>query len=144
MLPRITVEGRLGAEPELRFTQSGKAVARLRIVAADRRKNEHTGEWEDADTLWLDVTAFDKLAENVCESLVKGDLALVHGKLRTEEWNDRDTNQKRSKISMIADSIGPSLVFRVTPHGGGQRSAPRERLANPVNAAYGGADDPPF
>lgn len=139
MLPRVAVEGRLVAEPELRFSQSGVAVARLRVVAADRRRNEHSGEWEDGDTLWLDVTAFKQLAENVVESLVKGDLVIVTGKLRTEEWTDRDTQAKRSKVTMVADSVGPSLQFRQTPHGSKQRepAARQEQSSSPDN-------EPPF
>jgi single-strand DNA-binding protein len=150
-LPRFAVDGRLAAEPELRFGQTGTAVCRLRVVAADRRKNDHTGEWEDGDVLWLDVTAFGKLAENVCESVVKGDLVLVSGKLRTEEWQDKDSGQKRSKVSMIADSVAASLQFRQIPHGTAQRSGSRQEGlrpgAAPVQQAYGadpGAEEPPF
>jgi single-strand DNA-binding protein len=151
-LPRIAVDGRLAAEPELRFGQSGKAVARLRVVASDRRLNQATGEWEDADTLWIDVTCFDKLAENVCESVVKGDLVIVTGRLRTEEWQDRDSSQKRSKIAMLADSVAASLQFRQIPHGSAQRSGSRPEglrpgVTNPVQKAYGadpGGEEPPF
>jgi len=134
------------ADPELRFSQSGTAVARLRVVASDRKKNEQTGEWEDSDTLWLDVTCFNKLAENLCESVQKGDLLLVRGKLRTEEWDDRETGQKRSKIAMIADSVGASLAFRVLPHAGETHARRVEqRVSNPVNQAYGGGEtEPPF
>jgi single-strand DNA-binding protein len=147
-LPRFAVDGRLAAEPELRFSQAGKAVARLRVVASDRRKNQNTGEWEDGDTLWLDVTCFDKLAENVCESVIKGDLILVSGKLRTEEWTDRDSNQKRSKITMVADSVAASLQFRQIPHGSSQRSGSRPeglRSQAPVQQAYqADPNEPPF
>lgn len=157
MLPRITVTGRLAADPELRFSQSGTAMARMRVVAADRRLNQQSGEWEDGDTLWIDVTAFKKLAENLVESVKKGDLLVITGKIRTEEWDDRESGQKRSKIAMIADEVGASLAFRVLPHAGeahAQRAAP-----NPVQQAYGagdpagqrsdpwgtgGGDEPPF
>ena len=150
MLPRVTVECRLAADPELRFSQSGTAVARMRVVASDRRKNEQTGEWEDADTLWLDVTAFNKLAENLVESVQKGDLLIVHGKLKTDEWQDRESGQQRSKITMIADSVGASLQFRVLPHAGATHA---QRAPAPVQQAYGGGQstrpwgsdqEPPF
>lgn len=144
-LPRVTVDGRLAADPELRFSQAGTAVCRLRLVAADRRKNEATNEWEDASTLWLDATAFGKMAENAVESLAKGDLVLAHGRLQTDEWVDRDSGQKRSKITMIIDAIGPSLQFRQTPHSGGQpRQQQQERFPNPVTQAYPQGDVPPF
>lgn len=142
MLPRTAVEGRLAAEPELRFSPSGVAVARLRIVASDRRRNENSGEWEDGDTLWLDVTVFKAMAENVCESLVKGDLVIATGKLRTEEWTDRDSQAKRSKITMIADSVGPSLQFRQTPHGSKQRGSIPQQEHTPSSPAID--SEPPF
>jgi single-strand DNA-binding protein len=142
MLPRLPIEGRLAAEPELRFSQAGNAVARLRLVASDRKHNDATGQWEDTDSLWIDVTAFGKLAENVCESVVKGDLVIVTGRLKTDEWQDKDSGQKRQKIVLIADAVGPSLAFRTTPHGA-SRQAP-QRLANPVQQAYPQETDPPF
>jgi single-strand DNA-binding protein len=114
-LPRITVECRAVADPELRFASSGVAVGRLRLVASDRRKNE-AGDWEDADTLWIDCTCFKQLAENVAESVVKGDLLVVTGKIRTESWETQD-GEKRSKIAMIADTVSASMQFRQIPHG---------------------------
>lgn len=132
-------------------------MARMRVVAADRRMNKQTNEWEDGDQLWIDATAFNKLAENLVESVKKGDLIILTGKIRTEEWDDRESGQKRSKISLIVDEVGASLAFRVLPHAGethAQRAAP-----NPVQQAYGagdpstqrsdpwgtgGGDEPPF
>lgn len=142
-LPRVAIEARAVADPELRFSQSGTAVARLRVVASDRRKNPQTDEWEDGDQLWLDVTCFKQLAENIVESVQKGDLLLIQGRLRTEEWDDRESGQKRSKVSLIADVIAASLQFRVLPHAGGehaQRAA--QRAPAPVQQAYGGQEAP--
>ena len=145
MLPRITIECRVAAEPELRFAQSGTAICRLRVVAADRRLNQQTNEWEDGDTLWLDVTAFKQLAENTVESVAKGDLLLIQGKLKTEEWQDRETGQKRSKVSLIADTIAASLAFRVLPHAGEtHRQRAEQTYRAPVEQAYSGSDEPPF
>lgn len=146
-VPRITVDGRMAADPELRFGQSGKAVSRLRLVAADRRKDERSGEWVDGDTLWIDVTCFGQLAENVAESVTKGDLVVVTGKLKTEEWNDRDSGQKRSKIVLLADTVAASLQFRMIPHGTSNKGGPRGpvRPEMPVSQAYGAdPSEPPF
>src|SRR5262245_28111988 len=82
MLPRVTIEGRAVADSELRFSQSGTAVGRIRLVASDRRKNPESGEWEDGDQLWIDVTCFKQLAENVAAAVLKGDLGTVVGKGR--------------------------------------------------------------
>lgn len=152
MLPRITLEGRVVADPELRFGQSGTPICRMRLVAADRRMNKQTNEWEDGDTLWMDVTCFKQLAENTVESVVKGDLVIVTGKIRTEEWDDKDTGGKRSKVSMIADTVSASLQFRIIPHGEARQ---RTSAPAPANQAYGAAapsaysqapqeEEPPF
>lgn len=147
-LPRVALECRLADDPALRFAQSGNAVAKLRVVASDRRLNQQTNQWEDGDTLWVDVTAFGKLAENVCESVQKGDLLLVQGRMRTEEWDDRETGAKRSKIALIADSIGASLQFRQLPHAGATHEARAARPApastDPWGSAPAGDSDPPF
>ena len=110
MLPQIQFEGRVVADPELRFSQSGMAVAKIRTVATSRKRLDD-GSWVDDRTCWLDVTCFKKQAENVAESVEKGDLIVVTGKLQTEEWEDKDTHQKRSKITCIADSVGVALAF---------------------------------
>lgn len=135
-LPRMTVSGRLAADPELKFTQSGKAVTRIRVVASDRVKVGD--EWKDGDTLWISVTCWDRLAENVAESTKKGDLVIVTGRLLTEEWTDREGN-KRSAITMKADSVGADLTFRVLPHGGAAHAAVAEERGIPDPA---GEDDP--
>jgi single-strand DNA-binding protein len=146
------LEGRVVADPGLTFGQgSGTAICKMRLVAADRRMNKQTDEWEDGDTLWMDVTCFKQLAENVVESVVKGDLVIVTGKIRTEEWEDRETGAKRSKVAMIADTVSASLQFRTIPHGEARRTA----APAPANQAYGAgapsaygsgvpSDEPPF
>jgi single-strand DNA-binding protein len=119
-LPRITVAGRLADDPQLKFTQAGKAVCRLRIVASDRVKVGD--EWKDGDTLWISATCWERLAENVAESTKKGDLVIVTGRLLTEEWTDRESN-KRSAITLKVESLGADLAFRVLPHGGAAHAA---------------------
>lgn len=136
-LPRMTVSGRLAADPELKFTQSGKAVTRIRVVASDRVKDGN--DWKDGDTLWISVTCWDRLAENVAESTKKGDLVIVTGRLLTEEWTDREGN-KRSAITMKAEAVGADLTFRVLPHGGAAHAATAADRGIPDPAAA--ADDP--
>lgn len=152
MLPMVTVEGRVAGEPELRFAPSGMAVGKLRLVASSRKKND-AGEWVDDKTLWIDATMFRQLAENVVESVVKGDLVTVVGKLQTDEWEDKDTGAKRSKITMIAESVAVSLQFRTVKHSEGRSSRPASGGASvtddpwatgPAQPSGGFADDPPF
>lgn len=114
MLPTVQGEFRVVADPELRFSPSGVAVGNIRLVASSRKQVD--GEWVDDKTCWIDCTVFKQTAENLVDSVTKGDLVTVTGRLQTDEWEDKDGN-KRSKTVMIADSIGPSLRFRSAPHG---------------------------
>lgn len=152
MLPISGIEGRLGADPDLRFSPSGTAVASLRIVAADRRRKADGSGWEDSDTLWFDAACFGTVAENVAESLQRGDDVVMLGKWHTEEWEDRE-GQKKSKISFICNAIGPSLRFRSTPHGAGkaERSSSSSSGNDPWSSDSGAGtpaanttDEPPF
>lgn len=118
-LPVVTIEGRLVEEPVLRFTPSGLAVAKLRMVASSRKKDEESGKWVDDKTLWINVTAWRDLAENCAESLGKGDLVVCVGKLVTNSWETKE-GEKRSVIELTADSVSASLLFRTIKHGEGQ------------------------
>lgn len=102
----ITLVGRLGADPDLKFGQSGKAIARLRIVTNSRRQVD--GQWKDVDATWWSVVAFGPLAEQATENLSKGSAVIVVGKAKESEWTDKDGNPRKS-IEVVADSIGPDL-----------------------------------
>lgn len=143
ILPRITVEGRIVAEPDLRFAPSGVAVCNFRLVSSDRKKDEASGEWVDTKTLWLRVTSFKKLAENCAESLEKGDLVTVVGKISTNEWEDND-GIKRSTTELIADSVAASLQFRTIPHGAGKAQRASAPAEGPDPWAVSTDDAPPF
>lgn len=152
MLPQVTMEARLVADPELRFSTSGIAIGSLRLVSSSRKKND-AGEWVDDKTCWIDATCFRQIAENVAESLRKGDMVLVQGKLETQEWEDRESGAKRSKISLVVDEIGPTLRFRkvlhsdgaggkVTREGASSNPSPSDPWATPE--PMGAPDEPPF
>lgn len=110
MLPVINGEFRVVKDPEIRYAPSGVAVTRMRIVASSRKKNEQTGEWEDDKQAWLTAVSFKRVAENVAESFVKGDLVMVTGKLQTEEWQDSEGNNRLS-VNVVVDNIGMSAAF---------------------------------
>lgn len=148
MLPQVTVEGRMVADPELRYSPSGVAVAKFRVVASSRKKVTEDGEekWVDDKTLWLQCTAFKRLAENIVESAQKGDLVVVTGRLQTDEWTT-ESNEKRSQIVCLADTVSLSLAFRTIPVGTGKAerssAAPAEDpWASPAPGAS--SDEPPF
>src|SRR5699024_6500952 len=110
-LPTITVTARIVAEPEIRWTPSGTAVAKLRLVANSRRLNKQTDQWEDGDTWWGRGTALASTAEAIAEAnRQKGDLVTVRGDIKTDQWEDKDTGAKRSADEVLVREIGRVLT----------------------------------
>lgn len=105
MLPIAAEEFRVAQDPALSFTPSGVAMCRLLLVTNSRKKVND--EWVDDKVLWVRATAWRQMAENCAESLTKGDLVVVTGRLNTDEWEQ--DGQKRSALAMNIDNIGPSL-----------------------------------
>lgn len=105
----ITLTGRLGQDPELRFSPSGTAIVRLSIVTSRRTKDDQ-GNWSDTDVTWWDCTGFRSLAENCAESLQKGMAVIAVGRVVQENWEDKQTGQKRSKLAVKLDAVGPDLT----------------------------------
>lgn len=103
----ITIEGNLGGDIDLRYTNSGTAVTTFSLAFTTSKKSA-SGEWEDKDN-WIDVTAWGTLAERLSESVGKGARVVVIGRLEQDEW-EKD-GEKRRKIAVVADSVTPSLRF---------------------------------
>ncbi|AXV09822.1 Single-stranded DNA-binding protein (plasmid) [Euzebya pacifica] len=120
----ITVIGNLTKDPDLRYTQGGTAVANLSVAVNRRVRNKDTNEWEDKLDGYFDVNIWRDHAENVAESLNKGDRVVVIGRLTKRSWEDKD-GQTRWQTEIEADEICPSLrwakasVEKVS--GGGKR-----------------------
>lgn len=106
MANNVTVVGNLTREPELRYTPSGAAVAKFG-VAVNRSYNNRAGDRVE-QTDFFDVTAWRELGENIAESLTTGSRVIVTGRLQQDRW-ENDSGEKRSKISIVADEVGPSL-----------------------------------
>jgi single-strand DNA-binding protein len=102
----ITIVGNITRDPELRFTPSGQANARLGVAVNRRWQDRNSGEWQEA-TSFFDVICWRELAENVSESLKRGTRVLVTGRLEQRSW-EQDGN-KRSAVEIIADEVAPSL-----------------------------------
>ncbi|MEM9468399.1 MAG: single-stranded DNA-binding protein [Actinomycetota bacterium] len=98
-----TVVGNLTRDPELRFTSSGMAVARCTIAFSKRGR-----DGADERTSFFDVVCFREMAENLAESCTKGSRVIVTGEMQQNSW-ENDQGEKRSKIEILADDIGPSL-----------------------------------
>lgn len=103
----VTIIGNITRDPELRFIPSGQAVASFGIAQTPRKRNA-SGEWVDGDPMFFDVSAWGGLGENIAESLTKGSRVIVSGRLQYRSW-ENDQGEKRSKIEIVADEIGPSL-----------------------------------
>ena len=100
MNPKVTLVGRLGADPE----SVGTSGVRLRVVTSDRAKNDK-GEWEDRDTSWWTVKAWKTLAEQTKKTLKKGQEVMITGTIYQENWTDNAGNN-RTSYEVVADSVG--------------------------------------
>ncbi len=98
MLPKINAVMRLTRDPEFKFVGDNNAMCKLGLVASEKYKDKET-------TLWLDAVVFGKQAELINSSVRKGQRLFIIGKLSTDEWVDTNTNQKRSKTSMVIESF---------------------------------------
>src|SRR5829696_4044052 len=106
----ITVIGNLTADPELRFTPSGAAVASFTVASTPRTFDRATGEWKDGDALFLRCNIRRQAAENVAESLTRGSRVLVSGRLRQRSFETRE-GEKRTVVELEVDEVGPSLKY---------------------------------
>ena len=119
----ITIVGNLTRDPEIRYTASGQANARLGIAVSRRWQNRQTQEWEER-TSFFNVVCWGDMAENVSDSVAKGTRVVVNGRLEQRSW-ETEQGEKRSVVEVIADEVGPSLrwataeVKRSERRGGG-------------------------
>jgi single-strand DNA-binding protein len=135
----ITVVGNLTADPELRFTPSGAAVANFTVASTPRNFDRNTNEWKDGEALFLNCSVWRQAAENVAESLVKGSRVVVQGNLKARSYETRE-GEKRTVFEVDVQEVGPSLkyatakVTKTTRSGGGGGYS--------GGGAQGGGDDP--
>ena len=120
----ITIVGNLTADPEMRFTPSGAAVASFTVASTPRTFDRAAGEWKDGETLFMRCSIWRDAAENVAESLTKGTRVIAQGRLVQRSFTTRE-GENRTVVEMQVDEIGPSLRYakaQVTrqPRGGGQ------------------------
>jgi single-strand DNA-binding protein len=168
----ITVIGNLTADPELRFTPSGAAVANFTVASTPRMFDRQTNEWKDGEALFLRCNIWREAAENVAESLTRGSRVIVQGRLKQRSFETRE-GEKRTVIELEVDEIGPSLRYATAKvnkasrsggggggFGGGGGGGPRQPAQTtgggsaggddpwgsaPASGSFGGGDDePPF
>ncbi|WP_102510778.1 single-stranded DNA-binding protein [Sanguibacter massiliensis] len=162
----ITVVGNLTADPELRFTPSGAAVANFTVASTPRTFDRQTNEWKDGDALFLRCSIWREAAENVAETLTKGMRVIAQGRLTQRSYETRE-GEKRTVVELQVDEIGPSLRYasaKVTraqrsgggggggfggaPQGGGgggyQQQSDPWATSGPASSGGGFSDEPPF
>lgn len=142
----VTIVGNLIADPELRFTPSGQAVAGFRIASTPKVFDKNTNEWKDGDSLFLTCNIWRQAAENAAESLTKGMRVIVTGRLRQRGY-EKD-GEKRTVYEVEVDDVGPSLQWaqaKVTKNNPGGKAAPPSRgKAATAASADSYPDDVPF
>lgn len=106
----ITVIGNLTADPELRFTPSGAAVANFTVASTPRTFDRQTNEWKDGEALFLRCNIWRDAAENVTESLTKGSRVIVQGRLKQRSYETKE-GERRTVVELEVDEIGPSLRY---------------------------------
>jgi len=163
----ITIIGNLTADPELRFTPSGAAVANFTVASTPRSFDKTTSEWKDGEALFMRCAVWRDAAENVAESLTRGARVIVTGRLKQRSYETKE-GEKRTVIELDVDEVGPSLRYasakvtktqRRSDASGGfggqqadQAAAPAARPADPwetpaASKGWGNApsyDEPPF
>ena len=120
----ITLVGNITRDPELRFTNTGQANVTFGLAVNRRWQNRQTQEWEEA-TSFFDVVCWREMAENVSESLTRGSRVIVNGRLEQRSWETQD-GDKRSKVEVVADEIGPSLRWATAAVTKNERRGPGE------------------
>jgi len=145
----VTIVGNITRDPELRFTPSGQANARLGVAVNRKWQDRNSGEWQEA-TSFFDVICWRELAENVSESLKKGTRVIVTGRLEQRSW-EQDGN-KRSVVEINADEVAPSLRWATAKvekterrsggdQGGGGGGFSRSAPPPAADSGGGGYDD---
>lgn len=117
----ITVVGNLTADPELRYTPNGLAVANFTIASTPRVYDRQSNEWKDGEALFLRASVWREYAEHVASSLTKGQRVIAQGKLKQRSYETRE-GEKRTAVELDVEEIGPALRYataQVTRSSGG-------------------------
>lgn len=149
----ITVIGNLTADPELRYTQNGLAVANFTIASTPRNFDRASNDWKDGEALFLRASVWREFAEHVAGSLTKGSRVIATGRLKQRDYETKE-GEKRTSIELEVDEIGPSLRYATAQvtramssrDGGGsvQAATPAATEADVWNTPASHNDEQPF
>lgn len=144
-LPDINMAGTVTADPELRFTPSGASVANFTVACNKKVKNDRTGEWEDKDSCFLRCSVWRQAAENLAESVSKGDRVMVDGEIKQRSYETKQ-GENRTVFEVDVFEVGVSMKYatakvnKANRGGGGEQTPP---TSDPWSTAPS-ADEPPF
>ena len=136
----VTLVGNVTRDPELRFTPSGQATASFGLAVNRVWNDRQTNEKKEAVS-FFDIVCWREMAENASESLTKGSRVIVTGRLEQRSWEGQD-GEKRSKIEVVADEIGPSLRWATAEIRKNDRRGPGDGGGQPMNGARPAANVP--
>ena len=146
----LTVVGNLTADPELRFTPSGAAVANFTVASTPRTFDKQSNQWKDGEALFMRCNIWKDAAENVAESLTKGARVIVSGRLKQRSYETRE-GEKRTVVELEVEEIGPSLRYATAKVNRADRvKAAKSSASVPQDDPWGSAptgqsdDEPPF
>ena len=152
-MTQISIVGNATSDPELKYAGSGVAIVNFSVAVSQRQYDKDRKEWVDGDTMFLRVSAFRDLAENIANSVTRGQRVIVSGKLKSRTY-EKD-GEKRTVFEVEADEVGPSLRFATATvvksgsGGGGKVSAGDPWGAASQSGGFGGgaakgSEEPPF
>jgi single-strand DNA-binding protein len=140
---KVILMGNLTRDPELRYTPKGTAIAKIGL-AVNRVWTNEAGEKKEEVT-FVDVDVFGRTAENVGQYMRKGRPILVEGRLKLDQWDDKQTGQKKSKLGVVAETVQFLGSAPVAGEGGAPAAprAPRPATATSAPAPEAGDSEPP-
>lgn len=139
----VTIAGNLTRDPEVRKLSDGRSAARITLASTPRVFDRESKEWKDGETTFIDASAFGDLADHIEDSFRSGERVIVQGRLQQQNWDDKDTGTKRSKIALLIDEVGHSLKFGTTTYTKGRKVRAAQQQADD---GWGNSfpDDTPF
>ena len=135
----MTIKGRAGQDGELRFIPNGSAVCGFSVADTPRRFNKNINDWEDAGpTLWQRVQVWGPEAEKAAEEVRKGSLVTVSGRVKADEWQDKQTGETRKSTTLVADVV---YVHPPKDQQNGQQRPQADPWGSAPQTAFGGGQD---
>jgi single-strand DNA-binding protein len=139
----ITVVGNLTADPELRFTPSGAAVANFTVASTPRQFDRQSGEWKDGEALFMRCNIWRQAAENVAETLTRGSRVIVSGRLKQRSYETRE-GEKRTVVELEVEEVGPSLRYATAKVNKVSRGSGGGGFGGGGGGSAGGPSDDPW